>query len=90
MTIRERRNKKIKGILELLVKDFNIHTIERENQYMHFFYDDDIAGQLDSRDLSVSLYDNDYSNLLSTNVVEDLMNKKVASYLENSYIEVNK
>ena len=73
----EIKKSNIRKIVEMLIKDFNIHTIERENQYMHFFYDDDIAGQLDSRDLSVSLYDNDYSNLLSTNVVEDLMNKKV-------------
>ena len=73
----EIKKSNIRKIVDMLIKDFNIHTIERENQYMHFFYDDDIAGQLDSRDLSVSLYDNDYSNLLSTNVVEDLMNKKV-------------
>ena len=81
MTVKELKNKNTKEVLNLLIKEFDIHTIERDNQYMNFFFDDDIAGALDTRNFQVSLYDNDYSNLLSTNVVEDLMNKKIKKYL---------
>ena len=81
MTVKELKNKNTKEVLNLLIKEFDIHTIERSNQYMNFFFDDDIAGALDTRNFQVSLYDNDYSNLLSTNVVEDLMNKKIKKYL---------
>ena len=81
MTVKELKNKNTKEVLNLLIKEFDIHTIERDNQYMNFFFDDDIAGALDTRDFQVSLYDNNYGNLLSTNVVEDLMNKKIEKYL---------
>ena len=81
MTVKGLKNKNTKEVLNLLIKEFDIHTIERDNQYMNFFFDDDIAGALDTRDFQVSLYDNNYGNLLSTNVVEDLMNKKIEKYL---------
>ena len=86
MTVKELKNKNTKEVLNLLIKEFDIHTIERSNQYMNFFFDDDIAGALDTRNFQVSLYDNSgwpfpNGNLLSTNVVEDLMNKKIKKYL---------
>ena len=82
MTVKELKNKNTKEVLNLLIKEFNIHTIERDNQYLNFFYDDSIYGALDTRDFQVSLDDIDCDgHLMSTGVVEDLMNKKIEKYL---------
>ena len=66
-------------IVDMLIKDWNIHTIERDNQYIRFWMDDTIYGSLDTRDFKIDLND-DECNGNGWSFFEDyelLMNKKV-------------
>ena len=66
-------------IVDMLIKDWNIHTIERDNKYIRFWMDDTIYGSLDTRDFNIDLND-DVCNGNGWSFFEDyelLMNKKV-------------
>ena len=66
-------------IVDMLIKDWNIHTIERDNQYIRFWMDETIYGSLDTRDFNIDLND-DECNGNGWSFFEDyelLMNKKV-------------
>ena len=76
MTVKELKNKKTKEVLNLLIKEFNIHTIERDNQYIRFWMDDSIYGSLDTRDFNIDLNDDNYPRIEIFDY-ELLMNKKV-------------
>ena len=72
----ERKKYLTSKIVDMLIKDWNIHTIERDNQYIRFWMDDTIYGSLDTRDFNIDLNDDDYPR---PEVFDDelLMNKKV-------------
>jgi|TARA_R100001198_G_C5056357_1_gene109711 hypothetical protein len=75
----ERKKYLTSKIVDMLIKDWNIHTIERDNQYIRFWMDDTIYGSLDTRDFNIDLND-DECNGNGWSFFEDyelLMNKKV-------------
>ena len=40
------KKEKVKKVINYLIDEFDIHTIERENQYLNFWYKDNITGSL--------------------------------------------
>jgi hypothetical protein len=67
-------------IVDMLIKEYNIHTIERDNQYIRFWMGDGwVQGSLDTRDFNVDLVDlnDEYNKPIGLSGVENNINKKV-------------
>ena len=73
------KKEKVKKVISYLIDEFDIHTIERENQYLNFWYKDDITGSLDTRGFDVLLTNDDYTY----HEDEDIMQEKVDSLLKS-------
>ena len=73
------KKEKVKKVISYLIDEFDIHTIERENQYLNFWYKDDITGSLDTRGFDIFLTDDNYSS----HEDEDIMQEKVDSLLKS-------
>ena len=73
------KKEKVKKVINYLIDEFDIHTIERENQYLNFWYKDDITGSLDTRGFDVLLTNDDYTY----HEDEDIMQEKVDSLLKS-------
>ena len=73
------KKEKVKKVISYLIDEFDIHTIERENQYLNFWYKDDITGMLDTREFDIFLTDDNYSS----HEDEDIMQEKVDSLLKS-------
>tara|TARA_B100000674_G_scaffold295554_1_gene245051 strand:+ start:87 stop:335 length:249 start_codon:yes stop_codon:yes gene_type:complete len=73
------KKEKVKKVINYLIDEFDIHTIERENQYLNFWYKDDITGSLDTRGFDIFLTDDNYSS----HEDEDIMQEKVDSLLKS-------
>ena len=73
------KKEKVKKVINYLIDEFDIHTIERENQYLNFWYKDDITGSLDTRGFDIFLTDDNYSSHKD----EDIMQEKVDSLLKS-------
>ena len=73
------KKEKVKKVINYLIDEFDIHTIERENQYLNFWYKDDITGSLDTRGFDIFLTDDNYS----AHEDEDIMQEKVDSLLKS-------
>ena len=73
------KKEKVKKVISYLIDEFDIHTIERENQYLNFWYKDDITGSLDTRGFDIFLTDDNYSSHKD----EDIMQEKVDSLLKS-------
>ena len=73
------KKEKVKKVINYLIDEFYIHTIERENQYLNFWYKDDITGSLDTRGFDIFLTDDNYSS----HEDEDIMQEKVDSLLKS-------
>ena len=73
------KKEKIKKVINYLIDEFDIHTIERENQYLNFWYKDDITGMLDTRGFDILLTNDNYSS----HEDEDIMQEKVDSLLKS-------
>ena len=73
------KKEKVKKVINYLIDEFDIHTIERENQYLNFWYKDDITGSLDTRGFDILLTNDNYSS----HEDEDIMQEKVDSLLKS-------
>jgi len=73
------KKEKVKKVINYLIDEFDIHTIERENQYLNFWYKDDITGSLDTRGFDIFLTDDNYSS----HEDEDIMQEKVDSLIKS-------
>ena len=73
------KKEKVKKVVSYLINEFDIHTIERENQYLNFWYEDDITGSLDTRGFDVFLTDDNYSSHKD----EDIMQDKIDGLLKS-------
>ena len=73
------KKEKVKKVINYLIDEFDIYTIERENQYLNFWYKDDITGSLDTRGFDIFLTDDNYSS----HEDEDIMQEKVDSLLKS-------
>ena len=73
------KKEKVKKVISYLIDEFDIHTIERENQYLNFWYKDDITGSLDTRGFDIFLTDDNYSS----HEDEDIMQEKIDSLLKS-------
>ncbi len=73
------KKEKVKKVINYLIDEFDIHTIERENQYLNFWYKDDITGMLDTRGFDILLTNDNYSS----HEDEDIMQEKVDSLLKS-------
>ena len=73
------KKEKVKKVISYLIDEFDIHTIERENQYLNFWYKDDITGMLDTRGFDILLTNDNYSS----HEDEDIMQEKVDSLLKS-------
>ena len=73
------KKEKVKKVINYLIDEFDIHTIERENQYLNFWYKDDITGSLDTRGFDIFLIDDNYSS----HEDEDIMQEKIDSLLKS-------
>ena len=73
------RKFKVKKVINFLIDEFKIKDVERENQYLNFWYKDDITGSLDTRGFDVLLTNDDYTY----HEDEDIMQEKVDSLLKS-------
>ena len=73
------KKEKVKKVINYLIDEFDIHAVERENQYLTFLYKDNISGSLDTRGFDVLLTNDDYTY----HEDEDVMQEKVDSLLKS-------
>ena len=80
MTKTQIKKEKTNRIINYLINEFNIHSVERENQYLNFRYKDDIMGSLDTRGFDILLCKDDYSSCADeANVMRNKVNKFIKS-----------
>ena len=80
MTKTELKKQITKGIINLLIEDFDAYNINREAQYIEFFADIDgfeIDMQMDTRDYSVSSWDS--VKLAGEGWMKEELNKQIAA-----------
>ena len=67
------KKEKVKKVINYLIDEFDIHTIERENQYLNFWYKDNITGSLDTRGFDIFLTDDNYSSHEDVDIMQEMM-----------------
>jgi hypothetical protein len=97
MTKTQLKREELKAVLQFVMNTFGIDELERDNQYFSFevaYKGSQLSGQIDTRGFDVAIEQNhaltgtgwsndDYSTAAHANQLENIMNEKIATFLNN-------